>query len=225
MAVDEGKQPPLPEPGSSNRETRLANSGRLRRNHVIRRANPGIWSERSGSSVSTASSGIRPTIERTFIWTFESSGQVEDVVEEAVLLVPERDSLATQIVECAGDVQEVLEELRRDVLVDAVLASQLEGDLHHLQAVEAHPGGPVGLRQVAAARQLGAAVEDADVVESEETALEDVVALAVLPIDPPREVQQELVEDALEERSVRGAPRLAARSRRRAARPRRGPAD
>ena len=50
--------------------------------------------------------------------------------------------------------------------------------------------------------QLHVAVEDADVVEAQETALEDVVAERVLPVDPPVEVQQQLVEHPLEERAV-----------------------
>ena len=50
--------------------------------------------------------------------------------------------------------------------------------------------------------QLHVAVEDADVVEPEEAALEDVVAERVLAVDPPVEVQEQLVEDALEERPV-----------------------
>ena len=46
------------------------------------------------------------------------------------------------------------------------------------------------------------AIEDADVVEAEEAALEDVVALGVLAVDPPGEVEQQLLEDALEEDAV-----------------------
>ena len=51
-------------------------------------------------------------------------------------------------------------------------------------------------------RQRRRAVEDADVVEAEEPALEDVLALGVLAVDPPGEVQEQLVEDALEELAV-----------------------
>jgi hypothetical protein len=51
----------------------------------------------------------------------------------------------------------------------------------------------------------GAAVEHADVVEAEEAALEDVVALGVLAVDPPGEVEQQLVEHRLEEHAVAGA--------------------
>ena len=55
-------------------------------------------------------------------------------------------------------------------------------------------------------RQLRVAVEDADVVEAEEAALEDVVAELVLAVDPPVEVEQQLVEDALEEHHGRPGP-------------------
>ena len=42
-------------------------SGRVRRNQSMRRWNPGNWSISCGSIVSTANSGINPTIDRTFI--------------------------------------------------------------------------------------------------------------------------------------------------------------
>src|SRR5579885_1806968 len=53
-----------------------------------------------------------------------------------------------------------------------------------------------------------AAVDGPDVVEAEEAALEHVVAGRVLAVHPPREVQEELVEDALEEVEVGGAADL-----------------
>ena len=53
-----------------------------------------------------------------------------------------------------------------------------------------------------AGRQRGAAVEHADVVEAEEAALEHVLAEAVLAVDPPGEVQHELVERRPEEIDV-----------------------
>ena len=49
------------------------------------------------------------------------------------------------------------------------------------------------------------AVEHADVVEPEEAALEDVVAFGVLAVHPPREVDQQLLEHALEELAVAAA--------------------
>ena len=104
------------------------------------------------------------------------------------------------------------------------MGGELDRDLQHVLAEEGHPGRAVRLLEVAAGRQRGAAVEDADVVEAEEAALEDVLAEAVLAVDPPGEVQHELVEDRLEEVDVRLAtPGLLAAIEEEAS-PRRGPA-
>ena len=74
----------------------------------------------------------------------------------------------------------------------------------HGDRVEAHPAGGVGLLQDAADRQVRA-VDRADVVQAEEAALEQVVALGVLPVDPPGEVDQQLVEDPADEVDVAAA--------------------
>ena len=74
----------------------------------------------------------------------------------------------------------------------------------HGDRVERHPAGGVRLLQRVARWQVGA-VDRADVVEPEEAALEQVVALGVLPVDPPGEVDQELVEDAAQEVQVAAA--------------------
>ena len=54
-----------PVPGTCQRETMLARSGRLVRYHSSRALKPGTASSNSGSIVSTASSGMSPTSERT----------------------------------------------------------------------------------------------------------------------------------------------------------------
>ena len=82
------------------------------------------------------------------------------------------------------------------------LLGQDERDLDHVLAVEGHPGGPVGLLQRAAGGQRRAAVEDADVVEAQEAAGEDVAAVGVLAVQPPVEVERETVERALQELAV-----------------------
>ena len=58
-----------------------------------------------------------------------------------------------------------------------------------------------------AAGQRFGSIEEADVVEPEESAGEDVLALDVLSIHPPCEVQQQLLKRALEEIRSR-CPRL-----------------
>ena len=59
----------------------------------------------------------------------------------------------------------------------------------------------------------------------EETALEDVAALGVLAIDPPGEIQHQLVEDALEKGAVAVAATVAVDLDRPARRPRHALAD
>jgi hypothetical protein len=82
--------------------------------------------------------------------------------------------------------------------------------LHQLQTQQAaiQPVPSRLLDATAAVRQLLAAVDDGDVVETEEAALEDVVALAVvLAVHPPGEVHQQLVEAGFSRKSaVRACP-------------------
>ena len=85
------------------------------------------------------------------------------------------------------------------------MTRQGERDLQHVEAVHRHPGGGVRLQQPARHRQHRRAVHRADVVEAQEPSLKDVVALCVLAIDPPGEVDQQLVEDALEKLVVTSA--------------------
>ncbi len=146
---------------------------------------------------------------------------VELIVVEAVLLVPQPG--AAQTVHRVRDGDEVLEELRREVLVGAVLPGQLHRHGQQRGAVEGHPRRPVRLLEEAARRQRPRAVEDADVVEAEEPAREQMVALGVLAIHPPGEVEQQLLEDPREEESVARSP-PGRSSCRRASRPRREPA-
>src|SRR5438876_5129958 len=107
-----------------------------------------------------------------------------------------------------GDVEKVLEEFAGYVLVARVLLRQLQGNDEEVQAIHCHPARSVRLLDVPAGRQRVAPVENSDVVESQETALKNVLAFLVLPVDPPREVQQQLLKDPLEEEPVRAAEHL-----------------
>ena len=101
-----------------------------------------------------------------------------------------------------GNPDEVLDELVRDLLVHGVVFGQDEGYLQHALAVERHPRGTVRLLQMTAGRQGTRAVEDADVVEPEEAALEHVVAVGVLAIDPPGKRDQQFVEGGFEKSAI-----------------------
>ena len=125
---------------------------------------------------------------------------MEHVVVEAVLLVPQ-----PLVVHGRGYVDEVLEELRGHVLVDGVMVGQCERHLKHRQAVRRHPCSAVGLLEHPARGEPGRPVEGADVVEPQEAPLEQIVAFPVLAVHPPGEVEEQLVEDALEKGDVLAA--------------------
>ena len=102
----------------------------------------------------------------------------------------------------AGDPQGVLEELGDELFIERFMQRQFDGNAQHLLTVEDPPRRTVGLVQEAPGRQRRAAIEDTDVVEPEEPSLEDVVAAAILAVDPPGEVDQQLREGVLEELDV-----------------------
>src|SRR5207237_6245305 len=74
----------------------------------------------------------------------------------------------------------------------------VERHAHHVEAEEAHPSGGVGLFQNGTIRKLFAPVDDGDVVEPKKPAFENVVALAIDPIDPPGKVDEQLVKALFE---------------------------
>ena len=98
----------------------------------------------------------------------------------------------------------MLEELEHQVGRRPAAAVEDPRDRRHRQRVEAHPARPVRLLEHPARREVRA-VDRPDVVEAEEPALEDVRAVGVLAVHPPGEVDEQLVEDAAQERDVAAA--------------------
>ena len=124
---------------------------------------------------------------------------VEHIVVELVLFIPQAGTVGDHAAHGVGNAQEVLEELGGDVFVHMIVLRELQGDAHQIERIHGHPAGAVGLVDVTAGGQPRAPVEHADVVQSEESSLEDVAAVGVLLVDPPGEVQHQLVEHAFEE--------------------------
>ena len=132
---------------------------------------------RPAPALSTANNGIRPTMERTRKRLLAAVREAQPVVIKAVVVVPQAadrppDSWRRR---CRGSARRTCWRClrRRDRAASKSIAI-----LQHRQAVHGHPSGAVGLFDVAAGGQRLAAVEDADVVEPQEAAFEDVVAFA-----------------------------------------------
>ena len=131
---------------------------------------------------------------------------VHDIVIEAIFIVPEVDAIVGArcgaVVHGVGDVEEMFEEFGGDILVGIIFTGQFDGDGEHVEAEHGHPGGAVRLIEIGAGGERGGAIEEADVVEAEEAALEEVAAILVLAVDPPGEVDEQLLKDAFEEEAV-----------------------
>src|SRR5579864_8373529 len=92
----------------------------------------------------------------------------------------------------------MLAELEGHILIVWIGHRQFDSDFEHVLAEERHPRRPIGLLQIAACRQRRVAIEHADVVEAQEATLEYIPPEAILAIDPPGEIQEQLLEAALE---------------------------
>ena len=68
---------------------------------------------------------------------------------------------------------------------------------------------PSACSKMTAGGQRRAAVEHADIVETQEAALKHVLAEAVLAVHPPGEVEQQLIEGTTSGKSTSASPRRA----------------
>ena len=130
---------------------------------------------------------------------------MQQVVEEPVLAVPHVVVPVAHAIHGVRDPEEMLEEPIGDLVVHRIRLAEDERDFQHVLAVERHPRRAIRLVEMATGRQLGAAIEHADVVEPEEAAGKHVAPLRVLAVHPPVEVLHQALERSLEEAHVRPA--------------------
>src|SRR6516165_9441100 len=90
--------------------------------------------------------------------------------------------------------KEVIDKLLDQRAIERIIAGQFESQFSHFLAEQAHPRRTVGLLQIAARRQRGAAIENAYVIQPQKPTLEHILAETVLAVDPPGEVQHQLGE-------------------------------
>ncbi|QKK20455.1 hypothetical protein FFM53_029135 (plasmid) [Rhizobium indicum] len=126
----------------------------------------------------------------------------DNVIEKAVLLIPEALVSSPRPGHGGSDGKKVLEELCRQILIHRTFQRQFDRHCHQVQCVHCHPGGPVRLIDGASIRHLLGPVERANIVQAEETSPEQVPFAIIPAIDPPCEVQAELVQHALEKIEV-----------------------
>jgi len=85
---------------------------------------------------------------------------------------------------------------------------QFEGHIQHIETEESHPCGPVCLAEGAPIRNGLRAIKRTNIVESKESTLKDILTVAVLPVHPPGEVEEKLLEHPFQEFQVLSAIEL-----------------
>src|SRR5215469_8939481 len=129
-------------------------------------------------------------------------GEVKQIVEESVRLVPHLVLAPADVVHGVGNPSEMLEKASGEFLIYRIVFRQDQRDFQHALAVECHPCRAVRLVQMTARGQRRTAIEDPDVVEPQESTREDIFPLWVFAVDPPVEVLHQPLERPLEETQV-----------------------
>src|SRR3954471_24622813 len=133
---------------------------------------------------------------------------MKQVVEEPVLVVPHFVVVLTNSIHGVGDPEEMLHKPESDILVHRVVLRQNERDLQHVLAVKSHPSCTVRLVEVTPCGKGSTSIEDANVVEPEESTGKNILPLRVLSVDPPVEVLHQALERSFQEAHV-GSPQFA----------------
>src|SRR6478609_11837876 len=99
----------------------------------------------------------------------------------------------------------MLDKLECELVERRIGAREFHRDLSHVLAIQRHPGGAIRLFKVPAAGKGIAAIEDPNVVKAEEPSFKDILPKTVFPVDPPGEIEDQLVEDPLQKLDVTNA--------------------
>src|SRR5579875_1879384 len=73
---------------------------------------------------------------------------MQHVIIEAIFFIPQRNTLASQVIHCMCDQDKMLKELAGHIFINRIDRGQLHGDVEHVQAEHAHPTGSIGLFDV-----------------------------------------------------------------------------
>src|SRR5205807_7901325 len=99
---------------------------------------------------------------------------MKHIVVKLVFFIPKADAFAAEIVHGGGDAEEMFEKLCRDIFVNVIFTRQLDRDAHQVKGKHSHPTSAIALLEMAAVGKARVAIEDADVIEPEESALENI---------------------------------------------------
>src|SRR5215831_3751709 len=121
-------------------------------------------------------------------------GKTQDVIEETFFLIPQLVITASHVLHGYADVHKMFKELYRQQLVSTIRLCEFQCDPHQVQAEESHPTGAIRLLEDGSAGQGLAAGQHRNIVQPKKSTLEDIIPLAIHAVDPPAEIDQQLVQ-------------------------------
>src|ERR1043165_1976466 len=96
----------------------------------------------------------------------------------------------------------MLDKLQSEFIKGRITAREIHRDPRHVLAIQRHPGRAVRLFKVSAAGKSIAAIKDPNVIEAEEPSFKDILSESVFAVDPPGEIEDQLVEYPLQKLDV-----------------------
>src|SRR5215831_5143300 len=81
--------------------------------------------------------------------------QPKDVIEKAILLIPQFVVTNSDAIQCNGDIDEVLKELAGQLFIGRIMQRQFENNRKHVEAEHRYPTSAIRLLNRSAGWQLG----------------------------------------------------------------------
>src|SRR2546428_10980887 len=74
-----------------------------------------------------------------------------------------------------------------------IMHGYFQSHVHHIKSIHAHPTRSIGLFQPHISGHLNAPVKNSNIIKAKEATLENIIATGILSVDPPREINNELL--------------------------------
>src|SRR6187200_1757445 len=92
----------------------------------------------------------------------------------------------------------MFKEFSSSIFKGIVVHGNFNRDIHHVKGKRPHPAGTICLLQLHFTGKMNAAVKYADIIKAKKPPFKNVVTINVLPVDPPREIDQEFLKNFLQ---------------------------
>src|SRR5579884_1239932 len=120
---------------------------------------------------------------------------MERTIVETIVFIPQREAFHSRVIHGMGDIHKMIKELASNIAIVAIFLREFQRNRQHIQAIHRHPTGPIGLLNVGSIWQPCVAIEDTNIIQTQEASLKDILPVVILDVHPPHKVKEELLKD------------------------------